>query len=82
MISHPLCAVRAIEGAHRFSFFAREVDMLITCGDLDVQRETGRSWFVAGGQLPSEFGSLRVPRQLASRNRVVCFRPFRSGLFR
>ncbi len=43
MISHLLCAVRGVEGAHRFSFFAREVDMLITCGDLDVQPENGKS---------------------------------------
>ena len=75
MISHLLCAVRAIEGAHRFSFFARDVAMSTTCGDLDVQRENGRSWF-AVGQLPNELGSLRVSEQLGSKDRVVCFRPF------
>ena len=43
MISHQLCAVRAVESAHRFSFFAREVDMLFTCGDLDVERKKRES---------------------------------------
>ena len=81
MISDLLCAVRDVEGAHRFSFFAREVDMLITWGNPNVQPENGRSWFVAG-LLPNEFGSLRVFGQLASRDRVVCCRPFRSCLFR
>ena len=30
MISDLLCAVRGVKGAHRFTFFAHEVDMLIT----------------------------------------------------
>jgi len=36
-----LTAARCIEGAHRFSFFACEVAMLITCGDLGVQQQCG-----------------------------------------
>ena len=35
--------MRAVKGTHRFSFFAREVDILITCGGLGVQR-TRSDW--------------------------------------
>ena len=36
-MDHQSSAARAVEGTHRFSFFAFEVAMSIPCGDLDVQ---------------------------------------------
>jgi len=36
-----LTAARCIEVAHRFSFFACEVAMLIACGDLGVRQQCG-----------------------------------------
>ena len=49
MISALLCVVRAIEGAHRFSFLAREVDMLITWMSSGKPGGPG-SWLVASCQ--------------------------------
>src|SRR5258706_1757485 len=43
MISHLLCAARGVEGAHRFSFFAHEVAMLIACGDVQQQEQSSKT---------------------------------------
>ena len=59
-MDHQSSAARAVEGAHRFSFFAFEVAMLIPCGDLDVQhavqsqRGVGLSASEAGIGWPNE----------------------------